>query len=294
MAPTIHKQNKWKNLSIAAYLAAAFGRESLMTYEHGRTKLGVAQAMMSEKAAKPGKKLFKRVRSPCADAHYEAFILQSKWTVDNLYASNVNLGQEYIKRMRDMEKQRRTWLTGKDKEQQTVVKRMSELQTVQRTKSAYSAAENSHRVPLWGKFGTPVSRHASLEKLTGVASTPLLPKLPFKTRSVSQPCGPASTTLNSLFENRATEKRKCSDPKFCRPRLDTVPGASRAGTQASRTGRISTCSEPAFPLKRNTFSASTPSLRWRNSGLEDELSINTKFIPKYIPSALRSKNSTSI
>ena len=42
-------------------------------------------------------------RSPFLDAHHEAFILRSSWTVGNLYAANLHLGQSYVKQVKDLE-----------------------------------------------------------------------------------------------------------------------------------------------------------------------------------------------
>lgn len=74
-------------------------------------------------------------RSPCLDAHHEAFILRSSWTVGNLYAANLHLGQSYVKQVKDLEKQRKVWLSRKEKEQETMLRRWKALE---------KQARNSH------------------------------------------------------------------------------------------------------------------------------------------------------
>ena len=82
--------------------------------------------MGTEKAAKP-ESIFQKFRSPCIDAHYEAYILQSTWAVGNLYATNLYLGQSYVKQIQDLEKQRQIWLSRKEKERETMQKRFEVL-----------------------------------------------------------------------------------------------------------------------------------------------------------------------
>ena len=67
-------------------------------------------------------------RSPCLDAHHEAFILRSSWTVGNLYAANLYLGQSYVKQVKDLEKERKVWLSRKEKEQETMLRRWKALE----------------------------------------------------------------------------------------------------------------------------------------------------------------------
>lgn len=82
--------------------------------------------MGTEKAAKPDS-IFQKFRAPCIDAHYEAYILQSTWSVGNLYATNLYLGQSYVKQIQDLEKQRQIWLSRKEKERETMQKRFEAL-----------------------------------------------------------------------------------------------------------------------------------------------------------------------
>ena len=68
------------------------------------------------------------LRSPCLDAHHEAFILRWSWTVGNLYAANLHLGQSYVKQVKDLEKQRKVWLSRKEKEQEKMLRRWKDLE----------------------------------------------------------------------------------------------------------------------------------------------------------------------
>ena len=78
------------------------------------------------KKAKP-LSVYQKFRSPCIDAHYEAFILQSTWTIGNLYSANLYLGQSYVKQIQDIEKQRKVWLSRKERERETMQKRFAAL-----------------------------------------------------------------------------------------------------------------------------------------------------------------------
>lgn len=82
--------------------------------------------MGTEKTAKP-ESIFQKFRSPCIDAHYEAYILQSTWAVGKLYATNLYLGQSYVKQIQELEKQRQIWLSRKEKERETMQKRFEAL-----------------------------------------------------------------------------------------------------------------------------------------------------------------------
>jgi len=82
--------------------------------------------MGTEKAAKP-ESIFQKFRAPCIDTHYEVYILQSTWTVGNLYATNLYLGQSYVKQIQHLEKQRQIWLSRKEKERETMQKRFEAL-----------------------------------------------------------------------------------------------------------------------------------------------------------------------
>ena len=229
-------------------------------------------------------------RSPCSDAHYEAFIIQSKWTVDNLYASNVNLGQDYVKKAKLMEKQRKNWLLSKCREQQKMETRMRNLEIAQR-RTSFSTGEFRGRergLPLF----RPTSRHKSLESLKDL-TLPLL-KPPKKGRSISQPCPPTglmfglpSGTVDQQKRNYAETRKQMRSPKSCLTDYDTAPVQSQVALS-----RGSVYSETKLPLVRKSFSVSTPLLASRHSSLEGKAEVNTELIPKYIPSKLRSRHST--
>lgn len=94
----------------------------------------------------------RNIRSPCRDSHYEAYLLQSRWAVGNLYASNLYLGQTHVKHVQHLDREHKTWLHWKEREQQKLARRLEELQALPRSSSRL--AERT-------RLSTNMSRRAS-------------------------------------------------------------------------------------------------------------------------------------
>lgn len=230
-----------------------------------------------------------KFRSPCLDAHHEAFILRSSWTVGNLYAANLHLGQSYVKQVKDLEKQRRVWLLRKEKEKETMLRRWEALQ--KRAKCNYhseslpgKASDVNKRVlsPSGRKFrprATTVgtcSQVASLEKFGG--------REHFKNkRSASQQTGltVASTTKDySVYDHFEFQKHE----KL--PRTQSVPNArfmECAFASSSRSGLSVRRTVSLLP-------SGIKSPRYFATEHEEDLTTNNDLIPKWLPSNLRSQN----
>ena len=233
-----------------------------------------------------------KFRSPCLDAHHEAFILRSSWTVGNLYAANLHLGQSYVKQVKDLEKQRRVWLSRKEKEQETMLRRWEALQ--KRAKSNYHSESlsedkasdvNKGVLGLSGRKFRPRARTvgtcsqvASLENFGGREN--------FKNkRSASQQTGSGLTVTSatkeySVYDNFEFQKHE----KL--PRTQSVPNArsmecafassSRAGLSVRRTVSL--------------LPSGIKSPRYFATEHEEDLTANNDVIPKWLPSNLRSQN----
>ncbi|KAL9983661.1 hypothetical protein ACROYT_G005870 [Oculina patagonica] len=236
-----------------------------------------------------------KFRSPCLDAHHEAFILRSSWTVGNLYAANLHLGQSYVKQVKDLEKQRRVWLSRKEKEQETMLRRWEALE--KRAKNSYhsdslselkdSDVGKSSLGPGARKFrqrATTVgtcSQVASLEKLGTFGG-----REHFKNhRSRSQPTG------SGLFVTGLTKEESVRDHlRFQKreklPRTQSVPNASSmdcAFALSSRSGRSVRRTVSGLPsgIKSSRYFATEP---------EEKLTANSHLIPRWLPSNLRTQN----
>lgn len=223
-----------------------------------------------------------KYRSPCTDAHYEAFILRSSWTVGKLYAANLNLGQSYVKQVRDIEKQRKVWLSRKEKEQKTMQRRFEALK--RQAKHCFhsdslaegrEAAENRRFLRQRAATVGACSQVASLEQLDM-----------FKRRHFTN----NRTTSQSArhgFHSDGLTKINSSDASF------------EFQTRLSRSGFASTCSKDCAitSLRR-----SGPSLRRTTSVVSahgksatpmeqgQNLSANFDLIPRWLPADLRSKD----
>ena len=235
------------------------------------------------KKAKP-ESVFQKFRSPCIDAHYEAFVLQSSLTVGSLYAANLNLGQSYVKQVREIEKQRKVWLSRKEKEQETMQKRFEALK-IQAKHCFHSdsltegkdALENRKSSRQRAATVSAYSRIASLERKLNLFER----REHFRiNRSTSQSArhrfnSACSTTVNSSnasFESQSGKRTQslpfarstdCSFASVCR----SGPSLRRTTSVLSSDGRSTQCREP-----------------------EQNLSANIDLIPKWLPSNLRSKS----
>ena len=148
-----------------------------------------------------GESVFQKFRSPCVDAHYEAFILRSSWTVGSLYAANLNLGQSYVKQVQHIEKQRQVWLSRKNKEQETMQKRFEALK--RKAKQCFYSESPSEAKSEFRNRASPRRRAVTVGACSRVAS---LEKLDLferrghfeKNRSTSQPARPEFNSARSI------------------------------------------------------------------------------------------------
>lgn len=212
-----------------------------------------------------------KFRSPGLDAHHEAFILRSSWTVGNLYAANLHLGQSYVKQVKDLEKQRRIWLSRKEKEKETMLRRWEALE--KRAKNSYHSdslsevnADKSVLGPVGRKFrqrATTVgtcSQVASLEKLGTFRG-----REHFKNcRSTSQPTGSGLTVTRLTKEDSVREK------------LPRTQSSSHSGPLVRRTVSV--------------LSSGVKSPRYFAAEPEENRAANSHLIPRWLPSNLRSQN----
>lgn len=235
----------------------------------------------------------RKIRSPCLDAHHEAFILRSSWTVGNLYAANLHLGQSYVKQVKDLEKQRKVWLSRKEKEQEAMLRRFEALK--KRAKNSYHSDSLSqvkdseveralgHNVRKSRQRATTVgtcSQVASLEKLGSLAE-----REHFKNhRSTSQPAGTGLIVVtkdNSVhdpfgFQKHGTLPRTRSMPNARRSMACAFASSSHSGGALRRTLSVLPSS-----IKSPRYFATEP---------ERNLTANSHLIPRWLPSNLRSQN----
>lgn len=233
-----------------------------------------------------------KFRSPCLDAHHEAFILRSSWTVGNLYAANLHLGQSYVKQVKDLEKQRRVWLSRKEKEQETMLRRWEALK--KRAKNSYHSdslsevkgndVSKSALGPGARKFrqrATTVgtcSQVASLEKFGG--------REHFKNyRSTSQPTGSGLIVTGLTKEDSVRDHVRFQKHEKL-PRTQSVPNARSmdcAFASSSRSSRSVRRTVSGLPsgIKSPRYFATEP---------EENLTANSHLIPRWLPSNLRSQN----
>ena len=232
-------------------------------------------------------------RSPCLDAHHEAFILRSSWTVGNLYAANLHLGQSYVKQVKDLEKQRKVWLSRKEKEQETMLRRwktlekqarnsrssdnLSEVKNIRRPASS-SVRKFRQRATVTNGTSSQV---AGLEKFgphEGIKH--------FKNcRSTSQPIESGliltfPTTEYSAHDQFGFQKYE----KL--PRAQSMPSARSmycAFASSSRSGKSLRKTVSGLPssIKSTRYFATEP---------EENLSTISHLIPRWLPSNLRSKH----
>ena len=233
-------------------------------------------------AAKP-ESVFQKFRSPCIDAHYEAFILRSSWTVGSLYASNLNLGQSYVKQVQDLEKQRKVWLSRKEKERETMQRRSEALK--RQAKHYFHSDSLSEAKERFENRKTPRQRAATVSAYTQVASLEKLDlidrRVHFrKNRSTSQPLRPgvnSASSTNANLEFQINESRTGKLPR----------------TQSLTFTRSTNCAFASLyrPSPKRTPSALSSYVRsTQSAGLEQNLSANTDLIPRWLPSNLRSKH----
>ena len=232
------------------------------------------------------------IRSPCLDAHHEAFILRSSWTVGNLYAANLHLGQSYVKQVKDLEKQRKVWLSRKEKEQETMLRRWKALEKLgQNSRSSDGLSEikdvRQPASPTVRKFRQRATTVGTSSQVAGLEKFVPREKKHFKNcRSTSQPIEPR------LIETFPTKNYSAHDlfgfQKYEKlPRTQSLPSARSmycAFASSSRSGQILRRTVSGLP-------SSTKSPRYfATAEPEENLTTHNHLIPRYLPSNLRSKH----
>lgn len=233
--------------------------------------------------------VFKKFRSPCIDAHYEAFIMRSHWTIGNLYAANLNLGQSYVKQVQHIEKQRQVWLSGKNKEEETMQKRLDALKR--------QAKHCFHSEALTDEVKNSTSPRTRAKTVSACYRVESFAKLDFlerrehlrNNRSTSQPARPRFNTAclsdqDTVKESFELHLNPSGNGKL--PNIQSRP-VSRSTENAfdsrnrSRLGLKRTISMLPFDVKSH---------RYFTVESEQEIKANSDLIPKWLPSNLRSKN----
>ena len=232
-------------------------------------------------------------RSPCLDAHHEAFILRSSWTVGNLYAANLHLGQSYVKQVKDLEKQRKVWLSRKEKEQETMLRRWKALEIRQARKSHSSdclcEAEDVRRpaslaIQKFRQRATTVGISSQIAGLEKFGPREEIKHLKY-CRSTSQPIE------SGLIVTFPTKTYSAQDQfRFQKyeklPRTLSMPSARSmycAFASSSRSGQSWRRTVSGLPssIKSPRYFATEP---------EENLTTNNHLIPRWLPSNLRSKH----
>ena len=223
-----------------------------------------------------------KYRSPCTDAHCEAFILRSSWTVGNLYAANLNLGQSYVKQVRDIEKQRKVWLSRKEKEQETMQRRFEALKRQAKHYFHSDSLADGREVAKNRRF--PRQRAATLGACSQIAS---LEKLDlFERRGHFRNNRTTSQPARHGFHSGGLTEINSSDASF------------KFQTSVSRSGLASTCTADCALTSlrrsgsslRRTTSVLSAYGKSATSTERQNLSANLDLIPRWLPANLRSKD----
>ena len=234
-----------------------------------------------------------KFRSPCLEAHHEAFILRSSWTVGNLYAANLHLGQSYVKQVKDLEKQRKVWLSRKEKEQETMLRRWKALEIRQARKShssdCLSEAKDVRRPasPSVQKFRQRATTAGSSSQVAGLEKFGLREEIKhFKyCRSTSQPIEAG------LIVTFPTKKYSAHD-QFGFQKYEKLPR-----TQSMASARSTHCAFASSSRSGQCFRRTLSGLpsgfkspRYFAMDPEENLTTNSHLIPRWLPSNLRSKH----
>ena len=244
------------------------------------------------------------IRSPCDDAHYEAFILQSRWTVGNLYASNLNLAHLYMKKVADMEKQRKVWLKREETEQKKMLDRMERLIKEQQNKKSFVLTNSDRK-----QFNNSVARTryklqlysspAEIEQLT-LSHEGLEPSLAenstiqrkLRIRPLSELAFPALKSEDVDTKYLSKQMPDCRSFLSPRIRSETVP--------VGRDRKMSFITSAAPPLRQRSISFGHNQVRkyftTRSKILrdDDELIADPNIKPKWLPTMVRSQTKEKI
>ena len=233
--------------------------------------------------------VFKKFRSPCIDAHYEAFIMRSNWTIGNLYAANLNLGQSYVKQVQHIEKQRQVWLSGKNKEEETMQKRLDALK--RQAKHCFHSEALTDEVK---NSRTPRPRAKTVSACYRVESFEELDFLERRgnfenNRSTSQP---ARLRFNSACLSNQNSGKESFELHLNPSRNRKLPNIQSRPVSRSTENAFDLRNRSRLGLKRTTsmLPFDVKSHRYFTVESEQEIKANSDLIPKWLPSNLRSKN----
>lgn len=231
-------------------------------------------------------------RSPCLDAHHEAFILRSSWTVGNLYAANLHLGQSYVKQVKDLEKQRKVWLSRKEKEQETMLRRWKALE--KQARNSHSS-DGSSEVKDVRRPASPTVRKFRQRATTVGTSSQVAGLEKFGPREGIKHfknCRSASQPIESGLILTFPTKEYSAHDQFGFPEYEKLPRTRSTPSARSMYCAFASSSCSGQTLRRTVsgLPSSIKSPRYFSTEPEENLTTNSHLIPRWLPSNLRSKH----
>ena len=215
--------------------------------------------------------------------------MRSNWTIGNLYAANLNLGQSYVKQVQHIEKQRQVWLSGKNKEEETMQKRLDALK--RQAKHCFHSEALTDEVK---NSTTPRPRAKTVSACYRVESFERLDFLERRThfgnnRSTSQP---ARLRFNSACSTKQNSVKESFELHLNQSRNRKLPNIQSLPVSRSTENAFDSRNRSRLGLKRITsmLPFGVKSHRFFTAESEREIKANSDLIPKWLPSNLRSKN----
>ena len=232
------------------------------------------------------------LRSPCLDAHHEAFILRSSWTVGNLYAANLHLGQSYVKQIKDLEKQRKVWLSRKEKEQEKMLRRWKDLEKQVRKSQRSDGLEvkdgRRPESPAVRKFRQRAPTLGTSSQIAGVEK--FGPREGIKHLNIYKP---ASQPTESGLIVAVSTKESSAHYQYGFQKYEKLPRTQSMPSARSMYCAFALDSRSGQTLRRTVsgLPSSIKSPRYFATVAEREnLTTNNHLIPKWLPSNLRLKH----
>lgn len=246
----------------------------------------------------------RKLRSPCLDSHFEAYLLRSRWTVGNLYASNLYLGHVHVKYVQDIDRQLKTWLHFTERDQQKLAKRVLELEALKKkyfeksmrfVDKEFSTKPGSHKM---------ISRHISVEsaKPQNSYSKQNVPLRRLHSHVQSRQLPDVFPPKHTLDPEKARSRPKAADVslhplKLLLPNQTQNQERKRPGQRRTKSGYVYQKGSVA-PIHQEVLSGRFSSLssRWRSrtssfanprlSGVSNEKG-GKNLVPKWVPLAFR-------
>lgn len=229
------------------------------------------------------------LRSPCLDAHHEAFILRSSWTVGNLYAANLHLGQSYVKQVKDLEKQRKVWLSRKEKEQEKMLRRWKDLEKQARKSQRSDGLEVGRRPesPAVRKFRQRASTLGTSSQIAGVEK--FGPREGIEHLNIYKP---ASQPTESGLIVAVPTKESSAHYQYGFQKYEKLPRTQSMPSARSMYSAFGLDSRSGQTLRRTVsgLPSSIKSARYFATDAEENVTMNNHLIPKWLPSNLRLKH----